>query len=121
EYSWAVVWLKDDGDLHVEFVGEATFGQAQQVAAGTLSLEQAVGPQAWADHSGVAEIDAETAGQSDSESDSEPATEPTQTVDEASAGETEDAGDEIFDDLPDGDEEEPAADEDEPVFDDVVG
>ena len=99
EYSWAVVWETVEGDLHVEFVGEATFPQTQQVAAGTLSLEQAVGRQAWADHSGLSGANPADAAASD----------PTQPTD----------GDEIFAPL-DEDDSPTDDDDDEPVFDDLA-
>lgn len=107
EYAWAVVWRKGDGDLHVDFVGRATFTQAQQVSAGTMSLEQAVGEKAWADHSGVGEVDvAQIAGDTE-----DPVTEPIDVVSDSP-----DLGDEIFDAA----EQESEIDEDEPVFDDPV-
>lgn len=98
KYSWAVVWESGEGDLHVEFVGDATFPQTQQVAAGTLSLEQAVGGQAWTDHSGLSGTNPTDAAASD----------PTQPTD----------GDEIFASL-DEDDFPTEDDDDEPVFDDL--
>ncbi|NKY96532.1 hypothetical protein [Nocardiopsis alborubida] len=98
EYSWAVVWETVEGDLHVEFVGKATFPQTQQVAAGTLSLEQAVGRQAWADHSGLSGANSADAAASD----------PTQATN----------GDEIF--APLDEDDSPTDDDDEPVFDDLA-
>ncbi|MGW1783903.1 hypothetical protein ACWCQQ_33030 [Streptomyces sp. NPDC002143] len=96
-YSWAVVWQKPSGDLLVDLVNDATFAQARFVAAGTTSLEEAVGKKAWEEHSGlVAEAEA---------------------APPAVLGE--DEGDAIFDGIP-GDE---GADEglyDEPLFSDVV-
>ena len=54
EYSWAVVWQKQpSGELVVDMVSEATFAQAKAVASGSLNLEEAVGPEAWSEHSGV--------------------------------------------------------------------
>lgn len=109
DYSWAVVWQKPSGELLVDLVNEATFKQAQEVASGAVSLEQAVGEQAWMDHSGVAfeEAVAESAA--------------TDTVAVAVVA---DGGDEIFDELPGGDSDagdEPVFDvagADDPVFDD---
>lgn len=98
KYSWAVVWESGEGDLHVEFVGDATFPQTQQVAAGTLSLEQAVGGQVWADHSGLSGTNPTDAAASD----------PTQPTD----------GDEIFAPL-DEDDSPTEDDDDKPVFDDL--
>ncbi|MGW0881391.1 hypothetical protein [Streptomyces sp. NPDC002671] len=92
-YAWAVVWQKPSGDLLVDLVNDATFAQARYVAAGTTSLEEAVGKKAWEEHSGLV----------------------------AEAGATgpavlgEDEGDAIFDGLP-GDE----GLYDEPLFSDVV-
>ncbi|MFF1880288.1 hypothetical protein ACFVVC_02300 [Pseudarthrobacter sp. NPDC058196] len=108
DYSWAVVWQKPSGELLVDLVAEATFKQAQEVASGVLSLEEAVGAQAWRDHSGVATDDSGTL----------PAT-------DAAAADTADEGDPIFDSIPGGDEgagDEPVFDAtgDEPVFDDEV-
>lgn len=106
EYSWAVVWETSEGDLHVVFEGEATFPQAQRVAAGTLSLEQAVGRQIWADHSGLSGIDAlDSAGSA-----------PTQATDVVDHSADED-GDEIFAPL---DEDDSPTDDEEPVFDDLA-
>lgn len=53
DYAWAVVWQKPSGDLLIDLVNEATFTQAREVASGTRSLEEAVGEQAWTDHSGL--------------------------------------------------------------------
>ncbi|MFJ4622165.1 hypothetical protein [Streptomyces sp. NPDC088812] len=52
-YAWAVVWQKPSGDLLVDLVNDATFAQARFVAAGTTSLEEAVGKKAWEEHSGL--------------------------------------------------------------------
>ncbi|MEU9601596.1 hypothetical protein AB0E06_32910 [Streptomyces sp. NPDC048109] len=52
-YAWAVVWQKPSGDLLVDLVNDATFAQARSVAAGTTSLEEAVGKKAWEEHSGL--------------------------------------------------------------------
>lgn len=105
EYSWAVVWETGKGDLHIEFVGEATFPQAQQVAAGALSLEQAVGRQAWADHSGLSGADPIDAAAS--------APQATDVVDSPAHED----GDEIFAPLDEGDS---PAEDDGPVFDDLA-
>ncbi|WP_154080483.1 hypothetical protein [Streptomyces mobaraensis] len=98
-YAWAVVWQKPSGDLLVDLVNDATFAQARSVAAGTTSLEEALGEKAWAEHSGlVAEAGA------------------TGTVPGATG---EDEGDAIFDAIPEGE----GANEgtvDEPLFSDVV-
>lgn len=103
EYSWAVVWQKPSGELLVDLVNDATFAQAQGVANGSLSLREAVGEAAWAEHSGVAdEPSAADAGTTETTSDDE-------TVDD-------DEDDPIFNEIP-GDAV--GEDEDEPVFDDV--
>ena len=109
EYSWAVVWQKPSGELLVDLVAEATFKQAQEVASGTLSLEEAVGAQAWREHSGV--------------TTDEPGTRPAADADAVAAVDTADEGDPIFDSISGGDEgagDEPVFDAagDEPVFDD---
>lgn len=109
EYSWAVVWQKPSGELLVDLVAEATFKQAQEVASGTLSLEEAVGAQAWREHSGV--------------TTDEPGTLPAVDADAVAAVDTADEGDPIFDSIPGGGEgagDEPVFDAagDEPVFDD---
>ena len=109
EYSWAVVWQKPSGELLVDLVAEATFKQAQEVASGTLSLEEAVGAQAWREHSGV--------------TTDEPGTLPAADANAVAAVDTADEGDPIFDSIPGGDEgagDEPVFDAagDEPVFDD---
>jgi hypothetical protein len=109
EYSWAVVWQKPSGELLVDLVAEATFKQAQEVASGTLSLEEAVGAQAWREHSGV--------------TTEEPGTRPAADADAVAAVDTADEGDPIFDSISGGDEgagDEPVFDAagDEPVFDD---
>ncbi|WP_340375768.1 hypothetical protein U5640_11855 [Streptomyces sp. SS7] len=96
-YAWAVVWQKPSGDLLVDLVNDATFAQARFVAAGTTSLEEAVGKKAWEEHSGLA----------------------------AEAGATapavlgEDEGDAIFDEIP-GVEGADEGLDDEPLFSDVV-
>ncbi|GAA1100292.1 coiled-coil domain-containing protein [Nocardiopsis metallicus] len=107
EYSWAVVWETGEGDLHVEFVGDATFPQTQQIAAGTLSLEQAVGRQAWADHSGLSGANPADA----------PASDPTQATDIVDTPADEDS-DEIFA-SPNEDDSPTDNDDDAPVFDDL--
>ncbi|WP_412075411.1 hypothetical protein ACLF6K_05690 [Streptomyces xanthophaeus] len=97
-YAWAVVWQKPSGDLLVDLVNDATFAQARSVAAGTTSLEEALGEKAWAEHSGlVAEAGA------------------TGTV-PAVIGE--DEGDVIFDEIPGGEGADEGLD-DEPLFSDV--
>ncbi|MFE4834449.1 hypothetical protein ACFRAU_07185 [Arthrobacter sp. NPDC056691] len=53
KFAWAVVWQKPSGDLLVDLVTEASFAQAREVAAGITSLEEAVGKDAWAEHSGL--------------------------------------------------------------------
>jgi hypothetical protein len=109
EYSWAAVWQKPSGELLVDLVAEATFKQAQEVASGTLSLEEAVGAQAWREHSGV--------------TTDEHGTRPAADADAVAAVDTADEGDPIFDSISGGDEgagDEPVFDAagDEPVFDD---
>ncbi|MGW0898663.1 hypothetical protein ACWD0G_16960, partial [Streptomyces goshikiensis] len=97
-YTWAVVWQKPSGDLLVDLVNDATFAQARLVAAGTTSLEEAVGKKAWEEHSGlVAEARA------------------TGTV-PAVLGK--DEGDPIFDEIPGGEGADEGLD-DEPLFNDV--
>lgn len=96
-YAWAVVWQKPSGDLLVDLVNDATFGQARFVAAGTTSLAEAVGKKAWEEHSGlVAEAGAT-----------------------APAVLGEDEGDAIFDEIP-GVEGADEGLDDEPLFSDVV-
>ena len=105
EYAWAVVWQKPSGELIIDPVNEATFAQARAVSAGTTSLEDVVGGQAWAEHSGLVgedAVDPADAAQAD--------TEPVKVGDE-------DDGDEVFGSAP-GDV---VADrDDEPVFGDVL-
>lgn len=97
-YAWAVVWQKPSGDLLVDLLNDATFAQARSVAAGTTSLEEALGEKAWAEHSGlVAEAGA------------------TDTV-PAVIGE--DEGDVIFEEIPGGEGADEGLD-DEPLFSDV--
>lgn len=96
-YAWAVVWQKPSGDLLIDLVNDATFAQARFVAAGTTSLEEAVGKKAWEEHSGlVAEAGAT-----------------------APAVLGEDEGDAIFDETP-GVEGADEGLDDEPLFSDVV-
>lgn len=98
-YAWAVVWQKPSGDLFVDLVDDATFAQARFVAAGTTSLEEAVGKKAWEEHSGRVAEDGATAP--------------------ALAVLGEDEGDAIFDEIP-GDEGAEEGLDDEPLFSDVV-
>ncbi|MFF8914188.1 hypothetical protein ACF08M_12890 [Streptomyces sp. NPDC015032] len=99
KYAWAVVWQKPSGDLLVDLVSDATFAQARSVAAGTTSLEGAMGEKAWEEHSGlVAEAGA---------------------TGPAPAVLGEDEGDVIFDEIPGGEGADDGLD-DEPVFSDVV-
>lgn len=98
-YAWAVVWQKPGGDLLVDLVKDATFAEARFVAAGTTSLEEAVGKKAWEEHSGLV-AEAGTAG-------------PTPAV------LWEDEGDAIFDEIPGGEGADEGLD-DEPRFSDVV-
>ncbi|MFK0244577.1 hypothetical protein ACIQUM_07750 [Amycolatopsis azurea] len=54
-YTWAVVW-QDSGDgLLIDLADAATFTQARDVCAGSISLAEAIGARAWSKHSGVAE------------------------------------------------------------------
>lgn len=98
-YAWAVVWQKPGGDLLVDLVNDATFAEARFVAAGTTSLEEAVGKKAWEEHSGLV-AEAGTAGP-------------------APAVLWEDEGDAIFDEIPGGEGADEGLD-DEPRFSDVV-
>lgn len=52
QYAWAVVWQRPTGELIVNLVADADFNQARQVATAHLSLQEAVGEVAWAEHSG---------------------------------------------------------------------
>ncbi|MEU0030662.1 hypothetical protein [Streptomyces sp. NPDC006335] len=97
-YAWAVVWQKPSGDLLVDLVNDATFAQARFVAAGTTSLEEAVGKKAWEEHSGLV-AEAETTGL-------------------VTAVLGEDEGDVIFDEIP-GDEGADEGLDDEPLLSDV--
>ncbi|MFK0179686.1 hypothetical protein ACIQVR_27370 [Streptomyces xanthochromogenes] len=96
-YAWAVVWQKPSGELLVDLANDATYAQARFVAAGTTSLEEAVGKKAWEEHSGlVAEAGAT-----------------------APAVLGEDEGDAIFDGIP-GDEGAAEGLDNEPLFSNVV-
>ncbi|MEU9167873.1 hypothetical protein AB0D34_08765 [Streptomyces sp. NPDC048420] len=97
-YAWAVVWQKPSGDLLVDLVNDATFAQARFVAAGTTSLEEAVGKKAWEEHSGLV-AEAGTTGL-------------------VTAVLGEDEGDAIFDEIP-GDEGADEGLDDEPLLSDV--
>lgn len=97
-YTWTVVWQHPSGDLLFDLVNDATFPRACSVAAGTTSLEEAVGMKAWEEHSGlVAEAGAHV-----------------------SAALAEDEGDAIFDEIPGGEGADEGLDG-EPVFSYVVG
>ncbi|MEU0942503.1 hypothetical protein ABZ379_06860 [Streptomyces canus] len=98
-YAWAVVWQKPSGDLLVDLANDATFAQARFVAAGTTSLQEAVGEKAWEEHSGL------IAGSG--------ATDPVPVV------LTEDEGDVIFDGIPCVEGADEGLDN-EPLFSDVV-
>ncbi len=52
-YAWAVAWHGPSGELLVDLVQDATFAQAREVAAGVTTLEEAIGEQAWREHSGI--------------------------------------------------------------------
>lgn len=52
DYAWAVVWQRPTGELIVDVVKTASFQQAREVLLGHLSLRDAVGEQAWGEHSG---------------------------------------------------------------------
>lgn len=54
-YAWAVLRTDptDPHQLIISIAGGATFAQAEQVEAGTLSLEAAVGTQAWVENGGT--------------------------------------------------------------------
>ncbi|QWF85668.1 hypothetical protein [Amycolatopsis sp. CA-230715] len=93
-YHWAVVWQRPNGDLVVEPGSRATFTQAQKVLSGSLSLAEAVGAEAWAEHSGIAENEATTA---------------------IPAVRDDDASDEIFDPLPVTDVDEESVFDTEPI------
>ncbi|MCY0929623.1 hypothetical protein OTB20_26185 [Streptomyces sp. H27-H1] len=98
-YAWAVVWQKPGGEMLVDLVNDATFAEARFVAAGTTSLEEAVGKKAWEEHSGLV-AGAGTAGP-------------------APAVLWEDEGDAIFDEIPGGEGADEGLD-DESRFSDVV-
>lgn len=55
KYTWGIVWVDESGVLMVDPAEhhEASFRQATEVLSGKLTLEAAVGPKAWATHSGV--------------------------------------------------------------------
>ncbi|QXV57384.1 hypothetical protein [Amycolatopsis sp. TNS106] len=59
-YTWAVVWQDSSDGLLIDLAESATFDQAKAVCAGSLELKDAVGAQAWRDHSGVADAPATT-------------------------------------------------------------
>ncbi|MFF8902621.1 hypothetical protein ACF082_34705 [Streptomyces lydicus] len=99
KYVWAAVWQKPSGDLLVDLVNDATFAQARFVAAGTTSLEEAVGKKAWEEHSGLV-AEAEATGP-------------------VPAALGEDEGDAIFDEIPGAEGADEGLD-DEPLFSDVV-
>lgn len=103
DYAWAVVWQKPSGDLLIDLVNEATFTQAREVASGTRSLEDAVGKQAWTDHSGLATDETRPNAVSNTMSNAAP-----NVV-------VEDDGDEIFDPIP-GEIEDADLDAVEPGF-----
>ncbi|MEU7315500.1 hypothetical protein [Streptomyces sp. NPDC007083] len=111
KYGWAVVWQKPSGDLLVELVSEATFAQAKAVATGSMSLEEAVGAQAWTEHSGVSN-DALTAS----------AGVPTGVIPAVKGGDQSGAGgndeDAIFDPAPGDDVGGSDDSADDPVFED---
>ncbi|MFD4943069.1 hypothetical protein ACFWNT_11135 [Streptomyces sp. NPDC058409] len=99
-YTWAVVCQQPSGGLLVDLVNDAAFAQARSVAAGTTSLEEAVGKQAWEEHSGlVAETGTVQAA---------PGSVPVEAESDA-----------IFDQIP-GDGAADKSIDDEPVFSDVV-
>lgn len=54
-YAWAVLRTDpiDPHELIISIVGGATFAQAEQVGAGVLSLEAALGTQTWVEHGGT--------------------------------------------------------------------
>ncbi|MFC4048386.1 hypothetical protein ACFOY4_01710 [Actinomadura syzygii] len=120
EYAWAVVYQEGGHDLRVDLVAGADFGQACEVAVGTVSLRNAVGEQAWANHSGEAAPDdqamADVAGVDSPAMDA---------ADAPRAGSHprsvfgDDEGDPLFVDVPEVDADVDAA-ADGPVFSDVV-
>ncbi|PUB32487.1 hypothetical protein C8K30_1011013 [Promicromonospora sp. AC04] len=108
EYAWAVVWQKNSGELLVDLVNPATFAQARAVAGGTSNLQDAVGRQAWAEHSGLVDPD-------DDDQGNDPADASTAGADAEGLREKGVDEDEIFDPLPG----QAAAEADEPVFSDT--
>ncbi|MFB7917075.1 hypothetical protein [Streptomyces sp. NPDC056061] len=109
QYAWAVVWQKSSGDLLVDLVTDATFAQAKAIASGTTELKEAVGQQAWKEHSGIVEEGAADDAAAIAADVADEADPPVQIDD--------DEGDEIFDPLP-GDEDDTG---DEPVFEGGTG
>lgn len=122
EYAWAVVWQKQpSGELVVDMIREATFAQVKAVVAGTMSLEEAVGAEAWKEHSGVAAPS--SAGETSDEAAAESASADTRSIDAVEDGQ--DDADPVFDEPaeaagPDDAGDEPVfeATSDAPVFDD---
>lgn len=97
EYAWAVVYRTGNDSVNVEVVADATFPQAQAIAAGQFSLRDAVGEDAWAKHSGqdidaaAAEVDAAEAVVDEAELDAPASYTPARAA-------LDDDGDPLFDD-----------------------
>ena len=106
-YSWAVVY-QDQRGLQVDLVSPATFDMALAVSAGSMSLKDAVGQQAWLAHSGETEDEPAATADLDSQTP------------QPIAQLAEDEGDPLFEGASDADvdfSEEPAFDDD---LDDAV-
>jgi hypothetical protein len=58
DYTWAVVYQRGGQGLQVDLAAPATFAQAQGVSQGRVDLEDVVGAEMWARHSGEANMDA---------------------------------------------------------------
>lgn len=107
DYMWAVVYETGTDILQVQPVADARFDQAEAVHSGDLSLRDAIGGEAWNEHSGV-------------ESDEEEAVESAAVADASQSADVENEGDEVLEaNYGDGDDA-PVYDEDEPQFVDVV-
>lgn len=69
EYSWAVVYQNETNGLLVDAVARATFNQAFAISSGVDTLRDAIGHEAWAEHSGQGGTTDDSTAPTDSEAE----------------------------------------------------
>lgn len=104
-YSLAVFWQDENDDLRVEIAAEADLSAVSQVAGGTLTLRELVGPQLWAENGGGRRF---ITGTDQPDDDPEATMEMAIAFDDGNAGNAGIAGSDSYDSDDNGHDDEPA-------------